>query len=205
MQGLLEWGQTLVAGFVAAGSAVVALRFLSETALGHWLAKGLVKYTAQVETTETRKRIAIERRDRQCADAIAGIMAGVGEFALYVAYPPNVNHDDAVTPEIVFQNRYREMTDLVQSVSLRAMKAAHLFEDNSPLILACLEWGKQAHDVAGSYYDALGACVNKEHWDLPRSQRLQRLIQAHQTMHSADFPATRALLAECRMLSSEPQ
>lgn len=205
MDNLQEWLKLTFAAFAGTGSALLALRLLSGTIVGHWLAKGLVKYTAQVETIETRKRVAIERLDRQRSDAIADIMTGIGEFAMFIAYPPATNHDDPIEPEITFQSRYKEMIDLVQSVTARALRAAHLFEEKSPFIVACMEWANQANESAGSYWDALGACVTQEHWQLQVHDRQDRLRRAHAVMGSADFPAFKELVAVSRRMSSEPQ
>lgn len=203
MENFLGWLGYVSATFVGTGSALVALRFLSNTIFGHWLAKGLVKYTAQIETSEFRKRIVAERRDNDRNQAITQIMAAATDHAMLFAFSPRPSISGTDAPETVFMHRYRELCEAAQALTNCALKMAYLFEAEEELIPCCLEWAREAQENANRYYDALGDTVDEQHWRLPLAERMQRLIRAHTVLHLSSHPSHEKLVQLCRRIAAD--
>lgn len=203
MDDFFGWLGYVSATFVGTGSALVTLRFLSDTILGHWLAKGLVKFTAQIETSEVRKRIATERRDNDRNQAITQIMAAVADHAILFAYAPQLDTKDG--PENAYMQRYRELCQASQAVTTCALKMAHLFDVEEKLIQLCLEWSSEAQVNANRYFDVLSGVVDEEHWSLPMQERVLRLAGAHGALTSSPHPANEKLVKLCRQMAAVGQ
>jgi hypothetical protein len=203
-ENLLRWLGTVTATFVGTGSAVLALRFLSGTLVGHWLAKGLAKYTAQVETEETRKRVAIERLDRERAQAIAAIMTALGDCASLVAYPPITSSQDKGGPEIAFLGRSREIQDIAQRVAIVAAKSSHLFHTSEEIVPLCLEWSSEATIFAHKYHDRIAELADRDgHWQLPWNERVTALLSGHDSV-VVEVKSNKQLVDICRRLTAMP-
>jgi hypothetical protein len=203
---ILHWIETASAAFVGTGLALVALRFLSGTLLGHWLARGLAKYTAQLETSETGKRVAIERRDRDRAEVLAELMQAVSQYSSLLSFPPVTAASDPRGLEVAFLERCRQIDEVADTVMKITMRGSYLFEIEEGLIALCLAWSSQAKTLAHHYYDAIGEVAERQnYWSLPWAERVTALISATDAAVSKDGTNLNVNLVQlCRKLAAAP-
>jgi hypothetical protein len=199
---LMSWLGAVLAAFVGTGSAVLVLRSLSDTLIGHWLSKGLAKYAAQLETKEHRKRVSFERLDAQRSAVATEIMEGLATYATLVAFPPDVTEDQTAGPEVRYMQRYRELVAASQSVSACIVRHVHLFDVGHPFLECCVTWSGNTKLMADRFYDALCAVVDSpRHWELPMGQRRAKLHEAHSTLTEDDHQWHRDLVDACRLVA----
>jgi hypothetical protein len=185
-----------LAGVLAAGGVgVAALRFFGANLIGHWLAKALARYTAEIETVEQRKRSARARIDQERAETINRVMSRLAHALTLMLYPPQPDNDDE-KPEILFLNRYREIERSANRITRAAIRSGHKFQKSEPLLPACMACAREIHVAAGAFYDSLQ--LPDTHWNLSRQDRIAVLVQLHKGIAKSESTAQQHLIEICR-------
>lgn len=204
------WGflREAAAGFVGAGLALATFGALSNTIIGHWFAKALARYTAAIETQELRKRIAIERRDREQSILIAQLMQRAAKCNSLIASPVTMHDAPAgAGPELMYVKRYGEIARELQEFAREAVAGVHLFDVNEPLIAHALSWSLAVHGRANDFLDAVTCVVaDDSYWTLPFQERSRQLQVVQQRSFIADAPIGDfdKFLNRCRRYSEGP-
>lgn len=197
---LADWlsvASAALAGVVAAGGlGILAVRFLGANLVGHWLARALAKYAAEIETAELRKRVVSERLDRERSETINMIMEQVANTLLLMLYPPLLIREEA--PEKLYLLRYGEIQTSAHQVTATAVKSSHRFGNDDSLVQACLNWAREVISITNPYYDALA--LDESYFHLDRAKRIAHLSAIFASMQRPELPAHSHLISVCRQM-----
>jgi len=204
------WGflRDAAAGFVGAGLALAAFGALSNTIIGHWLAKALARYTTALETKELRKRVAIERRDREQSVFIAQLMQRIARCNWLMASPVTM-HDapSGAGPELMYVKRFGEISKEMQEFAREVVGGVHLFDVDEPLFAHALKWSIAVQEKANSFVDGVQTVLAGDtYWTLPFPQRSEqlRVVQEHSFLANTPSGDFEKFLGRCRAYSRGP-
>ena len=197
-----------LAAFVGTGAAITTLRALSDTAIGHWLAKGLARYTAKVETEEVSKRTVLQRLDRDRTAFVQRIMNDAAEINVKCLYPIVGGEPHELRtrgPEVLHLELYGQLCLAVREVGKAAAGSAYPYDKREPLPHLVTSWALALHGELNDFHDRIVEITDandRVHWTLPIAERIQRLETIKQQMLGAPAAAAFALLLErCRDLA----
>lgn len=192
--------ELVIAAFVGTGGALVALRFLSGTIIGHWLAKGLVRYTAAVETKEHSKRLVLSRLDADRSRFIDKFMADATECQAMMLHPVDLSDlPVGAGPELVYFVQYGRITSAVTSMQRDVLANSHRFASDEPLPQLMVSWLGEVHKAADRYYDHLQMLVASDgFFDLSGAERRHVLMLDRQQELRLPAGEFTAVLERCR-------
>lgn len=199
MDSFMEWLGVASAGFVGTGAALLALRSLSNTIVGHWLAKGLIRYTAKVETDHLKTRVAIERLDRQRSDYIARLTERIARCNLMLLSPVSTSGaPPGAGPELLALQFYGKVWREAHEIAGDTVSGVHLFSESEPLGPLVMEWTSDIVRRANSFLDAITSTVaTQSYWDSEVRERKQAM-ESIRIDHLCGKQSLEALLARCR-------
>lgn len=186
--------------FVGTGGAVLALRFLSGTLIGHWLAKGLVRYTAAVETEQHAKRHVFTRLDADRAKFIDKFMADATQCQAMMLNPVDLSELPAgAGPELAYLLQYSKITSAVRSMNADVLANSHRFAKDEALPQLMLNWLGQIHQIADRYLDHLQTLIaDGQLFDLNAADRGRVLMVDRQQTLRPPPKEFVAILERCR-------
>lgn len=192
--------RTAIAAFVGTGGAVLMLRFLSGTVLGHWLAKGLVRYTAVIETQEHSKRLVLARLDADRSRFIDKFMSDATECQAMMLHPVDLSDlPTGAGPELGYLVQYGKITSAVSSMQRDVLANSHRFAKDESLPQLMLNWLGSVHQATDFYFDHLQSVVASDgFFEVSAAERRRLLMLDRQKSLVLPPGEFEAILERCR-------
>jgi hypothetical protein len=196
-----------VLAFLAGGAGLALVAYLSRELVGHWLAKNLKKYGADVDTTEQRKRFAFEALHGRRATTVEEISTLVADAMHLYTHPPaldGVHLDPKDSVELRYFAHWKAIR-LKGDEVVRTAVAAMAFFESQELAQAAMAWSSQLIAAVDPLHDSVTqATAEPGHWDQSREGRIARMeaarLQVVTPFRQGLSDATQALIAQLRAI-----